>query len=225
MRSPFGRSARRFDRHRIVWQAASLLLAYPDHDVRARLDLVDQLCAHLPSEQAAPLRTVSAMLRCTPETVAAQAYVDTFDMRRQSTLLLTYWTDGDTRNRGMAMLAFNDAYRAAGMRPPVGEVPDHLTVVLEFAATVDPVTGAALLAAHRRAIDAIRLALTDDGSPYAPVLAAVADTLPAASELELGRARRLVQAGPPAESVGLAPFTLTVPPRRTAAPAVAKGPR
>ncbi|MGW6426887.1 nitrate reductase molybdenum cofactor assembly chaperone [Nocardia sp. NPDC055053] len=222
--SPRRRSARRTERHRIVWQAASLLLAYPDAGHRARLDLVDQLCAHLPPEQAAPLRT--AALRAMPETVAAQCYVDTFDLRRHSTLLLTYWTDGDTRNRGMAMLAFSDTYRAAGVRPPVGEVPDHLAVVLEFAATVDPVAGAALLTAHRRAIDAIGLALTQDESPYAPVLAAIAATLPAATDHDLGLARRLVEAGPPAESVGLAPFTLTVPPRRTASDlAPAKGHR
>ncbi|MEU3009721.1 nitrate reductase molybdenum cofactor assembly chaperone [Nocardia asteroides] len=228
MRSRFRRSARRTDRQRIVWQAASLLLAYPDSGHSERLDLVDQLCAHLPPEQAEPLSTATAALRALPKTLAAQRYVDTFDLRRHSTLLLTYWTDGDTRNRGMAMLAFNDAYRAAGVNPPAGEVPDHLTVVLEFAATVDPVAGAALLVAHRRAIEAIRLALTQDGSPYAAVLTAVAGTLPAATDQDLGLARRLVAAGPPAESVGLAPFTLTVPPRRTTpepAPAVAKGHR
>ncbi|MGS2807153.1 nitrate reductase molybdenum cofactor assembly chaperone [Nocardia sp. MW-W600-9] len=222
------RSARRAERHRVIWQAASLLLAYPDAGHRARLDLVDELCAHLPADQATPLRTASARLRALPETLAAQDYVDTFDLRRHSTLLLTYWTDGDTRNRGMAMLAFADAYRAAGVRPPTGEVPDHLTVLLEFAATVDPVAGAALLTAHRRAIDAIGLALAGEDSPYAPVLGAVAGTLPAATAQDLGRARRLVEAGPPAESVGLTPFTLTVPPRRAAseqAPAVAKGHR
>lgn len=222
----FGRSARRTARHRVVWQAASLLLTYPDAGHRARLDLVDELCGHLPAEDAAPLRTAAASLRALPDIVAAQGYVDTFDLRRRSTLLLTYWTDGDTRNRGMAMLAFNDAYRAAGVHPPAGEVPDHLTVLLEFAATVDPIAGAALLTAHRGAIDAIGLALAGEDSPYAPVLAAVAGTLPAATEQDLGRARRLVEAGPPAESVGLAPFTLTVPPRRAEAdraPAVAKG--
>ncbi len=201
MKALFGRSVRRTARHRVVWQAASLLLTYPDGGHRARLELVDELCAHLPVEQAAPLRTAAASLRALPEMVAAQTYVDTFDLRRHSTLLLTYWTDGDTRNRGMAMLAFTDAYRAAGVHPPAGEVPDHLTVLLEFAATVDPVAGAALLTAHRGAIDAIGLALTGDDSPYAPVLAAIAGTLPAATEQDLGRARRLVAAGTPAEKI------------------------
>lgn len=221
-----GRAARRAAEQRLVWQAASLLLSYPDAGQGDRLDLVAQLCAHLLPAQAGPLSDAAEALRGLPERAAAQQYVDTFDLRRRATLLLTYWTDGDTRNRGMAMLAFTEAYRAAGVEAPSTEVPDHLPVVLEFAATVDPVAGTALLTAYRRAIQAISLALADEKSLYAPVLAAVTATLPPATAQDLGWARRLVDAGPPAEAVGLAPFTLTVPPRRSAhdrGPAVAKG--
>ncbi|MFC9875082.1 nitrate reductase molybdenum cofactor assembly chaperone [Nocardia salmonicida] len=220
------RAARRAAEQRLVWQAASLLLAYPDSEHRTRLELVGQLCAHLPRERAEPLLRVVTELSTVTEVAAAQQFTETFDLRRRATLLLTYWTDGDTRNRGMAMLAFTEAYRGAGVEPPRGEVADHLPVVLEFAATVDPVAGAALLTAYRRAIHAIGLALSDEGSLYAPVLAAVVATLPPATEQDLGWARRLVDAGPAAESVGLAPFTLTVPARRSAhdrEPAVAKG--
>ncbi|MFD3509830.1 nitrate reductase molybdenum cofactor assembly chaperone [Nocardia sp. NPDC058666] len=220
------RTARRSAEHRLTWQAASLLLAYPDAEQRARLDLVTQLTAHLPAEQSRPLLDTAEALRALTETAAAQQYVDTFDLRRRATLLLTYWTDGDTRNRGMAMLTFTQAYRAAGVAPPSSEVPDHLPVVLEFAATVDPIAGAALLSANRRAIHAIGMALQDENSLYAPTLAAVTATLPPANDADLGWARRLVDTGPAAESVGLAPFTLTVPPRRSGTdrePAVAKG--
>ncbi|MFE1592931.1 nitrate reductase molybdenum cofactor assembly chaperone [Nocardia sp. NPDC058705] len=221
-----GRTARKAAEHRLTWQAASLLLAYPNADQHARLELVTELCDHLSPEQARPLLDTAAALRALSETAAAQQYVDTFDLRRRATLLLTYWTDGDTRNRGMAMLTFTEAYRTAGVAPPSSEVPDHLPVVLEFAATVDPIAGAALLTANRRAIHAIGLALDDENSLYAPTLAAVTATLPAATDSDLGWARRLVDTGPAAESVGLAPFTLTVPPRRSAddrEPAVAKG--
>ncbi|MBC7301621.1 MAG: nitrate reductase molybdenum cofactor assembly chaperone [Nocardia sp.] len=220
------RSARRTAEHRLTWQAASLLLAYPDAEQNSRLDLVEQLCAHLPPTQARPLSDTAAALGAMPESAAAQQYVDTFDLRRRATLLLTYWTDGDTRNRGMAMLTFTEAYRSAGVVPPSSEVPDHLPVVLEFAATVDPVAGMALLTANRRAIHAIGLALAEEDSLYAATLAAVSATLPPATEADLGWARRLVDTGPAAESVGLAPFTLTVPPRRAAGgrePVAAKG--
>ncbi|EME19684.1 nitrate reductase molybdenum cofactor assembly chaperone [Rhodococcus triatomae] len=200
--------------HRVVWQAASLLLAYPDDEHRARLATVDELIALLPHEAAAPLVTSIRALREQSDLDAATAYVETFDLRRRTTLLLTYWTDGDTRNRGAAILRFADTYRASGARPPGDESADHLAVVLEFAATVDPDSGGRLLAANRTAIDMLHEQLSDSGSPYAGVLGAVADTLPPAGELERRRARELALSGPPAEAVGLQPFTLTVPPRR-----------
>jgi len=194
-----------------VWQAASLLLAYPDDGQSRRLDTVDRLLECITGPAAELLgRTVTALRRRDPMAAAA-AYVETFDLRRRSTMLLTYWTAGDTRNRGAQMLVFAQSYREAGVRPPKGEAPDHLPVVLEFAATVDPDAGRRLLADHRVPIDVLRQALVDADSPYAPAIAAVAATLPAAREQD---ARRLMHSGPPAEAVGLQPFQLTVPPRR-----------
>ena len=89
-----------------------------------------------------------------------------------------------------------------------------LFVALEFAATVDPDAGRRLLTEHRVPIDVLCTALTDMDSPYAHTVAAVCQTLPAATDRDVQRARHLTQAGPPAEAVGLQPFTLTVPPRR-----------
>ena len=54
------------------------------------------------------------------------------------------------------MLAFASAYREAGVQPPRAEAPDHLPVVLEFAATVDPEVGRRLLIEHRVPIDVLR---------------------------------------------------------------------
>lgn len=200
---------------RLVWQSASLLLAYPDEQRTARLKTVEELMIPISAPQADLLARTLAALSATDPIAAAADYVETFDMRRRSTMYLTYWTSGDTRNRGGEMHAFAQAYRAAGAHPPADEAPDHLPVVLEFAATVDPVAGRRLLVEHRMPIDVVRDALTERGSPYAHAVAAVCETLPAATDQEVLRAQRLAQAGPPAESVGLQPFTLTVPPRRT----------
>ena len=98
---------------------------------------------------------------------------------------------------------------------PSTRPPTHLPVVLEFAATVDPVAGRRLLVEHRVPIDVLRDALTECGSPYAHTISGVCETIPAATDQEVRRAQRLAQAGPPTEAVGLQPFTLTVPPRRT----------
>ncbi len=199
---------------RLVWQAASLLLAYPDDGHPQRLDVVDELLRHISGSAAALLGQTLAELRARDPMAAAMDYVATFDMRRRATMYLTYWTAGDTRNRGRAMLAFASAYRDAGVEPPRSEAPDHLPVVLEFAATVDPDVGRRLLTEHRIPIDVLRGALAEANSPYEPTVAAICETLPTATDQEARRAERLAEAGPPAESVGLQPFTLTVPPRR-----------
>lgn len=211
-----GRGAdRQFD-DRLIWQAASLLLDYPDEQFDRQLDAAEQILTHLPPDRTAGLMQVCRELRAADRYAAATAYVDTFDLRRRTTLLLTYWTAGDTRNRGREMLRFVEVYRGAGMTSPAVEAPDHLAVVLEFAATVDPQAGAELLAAFAVPIRTLRTGLEQAQSPYLPVLDAVCATLPVPSAADEERAARLAAAGPPAEAVGLEPFTLTVPPRRQA---------
>ncbi|MEJ7705130.1 MAG: hypothetical protein WKF47_16440 [Geodermatophilaceae bacterium] len=54
---------------------------------------------------------------------------------------MTYYAHGDTRKRGMALLrvqARPTAAPATCSNSSSDELPDHLCVVLEFAATVDP---------------------------------------------------------------------------------------
>jgi nitrate reductase delta subunit len=100
------------------------------------------------------------------------------------------------------------AVQAAGATPPAGELPDHLAVVLEFAATVDEAAGYRLLAAHRTSIDLLLDGLRRLSSPYAAVVGAVASTLPPPSEQDLRAARRLAMQGPPTEAVGLEPYPM-----------------
>jgi nitrate reductase delta subunit len=138
--------------------------------------------------------------------VAAAAYVDPLDHRRRCCPYLTYHAYGDTRKRGMALLSFKQAYRAAGMRLRDDELPDHLAVVLEFAATGDPARGRRLLLDHRAGVELLRLALEEAGSPYAHVLHAVCATLPPLPAQDRETVLRLAAEGPPAEEVGLQPF-------------------
>lgn len=196
---------------RLVWHAASMLLAYPDQEQNDRLRAVGEILDHLPADARAQLMPSVRYLAETDLYDAAANYVETFDLRRRATMYLTYWTSGDTRNRGREILAFADAYRAAGVDPPKDESADHLTVVLEFAALVDPVGGSALLATHRAALETIRASLERADSPYAQLFSAIRGTLPVMPE---GKVRQVSADGPPVEAVGLEPFTLTVPPRR-----------
>ncbi|WP_280339434.1 nitrate reductase molybdenum cofactor assembly chaperone [Nocardia neocaledoniensis] len=214
MRAWFTGQDRNHLQYRLIRQAASLVLSYPGDRLSDRLDLVDSLLDHVTGEPRRMLTGTVEALRGLDAFAAQSEYVATFDLSRGTTLYLTYWTAGDTRNRGSAMHAFAQAYGRAGHRAPGAEAPDHLTVVLEFAATVDPAAGERLLTEHRVALDILHGALTESGSLYAPTVGAVCATLPPVTDQELRRARRLAETGPAAEAIGLQPFTLTVPPRR-----------
>jgi nitrate reductase delta subunit len=133
-------------------------------------------------------------------------YVETFDLRRRAALELTYYRHGDTRERGMALLRLKKLYRAAGLPMQSAELPDHLTVMLAFAALAPDGYGEAVLAEHRAAIELLRLSLHDLGSPYAHVLDALAALLPALSVSERSEVARLAREGPPDEAVGLEPY-------------------
>ncbi|HEX5005067.1 MAG TPA: molecular chaperone TorD family protein, partial [Gemmatimonadales bacterium] len=104
------------------------------------------------------------------------------------------------------LLRLKGSYEAAGLPLEDGELPDHLAVMLAFAALAPPGHGEALLAHHLPAIELLRLALHDAGSPYAHVLDALAAHLPALSVAERGAVARLAREGPPDEAVGLEPY-------------------
>lgn len=194
----------------VVCQAASILLQYPDDTVRERIPLVAAAVAALPAGK--PKRGLTAFLDHQTEAdprELAEHYVATFDRRRRCCPYLTWWTDGDTRRRGPALAALKARYRSAGLELADGELPDHLAVVLEYAASGDLADGLALLQEYRAGVELLRLALIDVGSPYASVVAAVCDLLPGPSPRDRAAAQRLARTGPPQESVGLEPFAVT----------------
>jgi nitrate reductase delta subunit len=190
----------------IVWQAVSLLLDYPDEELLARLDLISSAVDTLPEATGAPLRAFVNHLESTPLPELQAEYVETFDTRRRCNLFLTYFAHGDTRKRGMALLRFKQTYLGAGVELDDAELPDHLCVVLEFAATVDQALGRQLMLDHRAGLELLHLSLRDMSSPWANLLDAVTATLPPLRGDERDAVRRLAVEGPPEEEVGLAPF-------------------
>jgi nitrate reductase delta subunit len=162
----------------------------------------------LPAPAGPALVSFVDHLRGTPPIELAAYYVETFDLRRRNCLHLSYYAFGDTRKRGMALLRFKHAYRAAGVELGEHELPDHLAVVLEFAATVDPVAGRRLLVEYRPVVELLRLSLQERESPYAAVLEAVCATLPELNVAERRRVAELAAEGPPEEEVGLEPFAM-----------------
>lgn len=193
---------------RLVWRMAALLLDYPHPETLAIVDEMAAAAAELPDSVRNELVELLAILRATAPLDLARQYVETFDLRRRSSMHLTFYAYGDTRKRGMALLRFKHAYRHAGVELGDEELPDHLPVLLEFAATVDPIGGERLLGEHLPVIELLRLSLSDNGSPYAAVLAAVVATLPPLTTADRRRIAELAAQGPPEEEVGLEPFAM-----------------
>lgn len=186
-------------------QAAALCLAYPDSDLLDRRDLLRTTAATLPPAAARSLSRFVDHLACSDLGDLGRDYVETFDLRRRCCLYLTYYTHGDTRKRGMALLEFTTAYREAGIAAVAGELPDHLGVVCEVAARA-PRTGLDLLHKNRVSVELLRIALAEAGSPYLDVIDVIRAVLPEPAPTDLSRALDLARSGPPAEEVGLEPF-------------------
>ncbi|WP_433591522.1 nitrate reductase molybdenum cofactor assembly chaperone [Nocardia sp. CA-145437] len=193
---------------RLVWRLSALLLDYPNAQTLSLLDELDAAAAELPDSVRPLLAGFLTHLRTGDPIALAQEYVETFDMRRRASLHLTFYAYGDTRKRGMALLRFKHAYRHAGVELGDEELPDHLPVLLEFAATVDPIGGERLLGEHVPVLELLRLSLSDSGSPYAGVLASVVATLPPVTTADRRRIAELAAQGPPEEEVGLDPFAM-----------------
>jgi nitrate reductase molybdenum cofactor assembly chaperone NarJ/NarW len=187
------------------YKLASVLLQYPVTTLFDGLDHLDAAAARMsPRASRDAFARFLGWLRATPGTEVAQHYVETFDLRRRCALYLTYYRYGDTRKRGMSMLAFKTAYRTAGFAPTDDELPDYLPMVLDFAALSS--RGESMLRAHRADLELLRRALTQAQTPYAGVLDAVCAQLPRLGRRDISLVSQAWDAGPPKEEVGLEPF-------------------
>lgn len=199
-------------RHResaaLTYRLCSLLLSYPDEDLLGAREEIRAALEELPGSPAVTaLAHFLGWWDTTEPTAIAQHYVETIDLNKRSGLYLTFYSDGDKRERGSALVRLKRLYRAAGL-PLEGttELPDYLPVMLEFAASAPRGRGEIVLRENRAALELVRLSLRDLASPYADVLDAVCHTLGTPSAAELARVARLAAAGPPQELVGLEPF-------------------
>lgn len=186
--------------------AASWLLWYPDDALMERLPQIRGVVPELPARVRESLQLFLDSFDQTDRLELQRHYVAVFDMKLKASPYLTFWTDGDTRNRGFSILRFKQAYLKHGFEVDDAELPDHLSVVLEFAAVGDSLTGDALLVEHRVAIGLLRAALERLQSPYVHVVDAVLATLPAITPEISARMASLAKQGPPTESVGLDAF-------------------
>jgi nitrate reductase molybdenum cofactor assembly chaperone NarJ/NarW len=189
------------------YKLLSLLLQYPDEQLLSGRPELEAAVRALPrSAERAALESFYAFFGRGTARELQQEYVATFDLQRRSSLYLTFYTDGDTRKRGQALLRLKRLFRAAGLELESGELPDYLPVMLEFAALAPDDAGARLLAEHRAGLEMLRLHLTELQSHYRYLIEAICAGLPGLGVAELEAVGRLLRDGPPAERVGLQPF-------------------
>ena len=188
---------------RMAHMAASILLDYPSEERRARFGAVAASVALLPD----PLRHAFEAFLSAADAMSQQEleihFTATFDLKRKCCPYLSYYAAGDTRRRGMALVRFVEAYRAAGWEVAADELPDYLPMVLEFSAISDSPIAQELLAAHQDGIEVLRTALEAVPSSYAHVVEAVSLSLPKIDEETRQRYLNLVNEGPPTETVGM----------------------
>ena len=192
-----------------TWQVVSLLLDYPDDVLVSRVPMLRDVVAGLPEAQRKPLTEMLDTIAHGDLGALQAEYVDTFDVTRKCSLHLTYFTQGDTRRRGVALVEFKQAYRKAGVEFDTdSELPDHLCVVLEFGAVQDQATAWALMIRHRVGIEVLKAGLAQRGSPWLPAVQALRSTLPELDGDDQTALIRLVAEGPPQEEVGLEPYSI-----------------
>lgn len=196
-----------------TWQVCSLLLDYPEQTLVEQLPVLRSAVAGLPQRQAEPLGRFLDTVERSDLGELQESYVDTFDITRKCALHLTYFLHGDTRKRGVALIQFKQLYRQHGVElsDEDAELPDHLTVVLEFGATVAPEAAWKLLNDHRVGIELLRRALLRCESPWADVILAVCSTLPELEGDDTQALAKLIAQGPPQETVGLDDTALNAP--------------
>ena len=185
----------------------SLLLQYPDQellDARAELSAAVQELPATPASRA--LQHFCAWWGREDPLALQQHYVKTFDLDKRCGLYLSFYGEGDRRERGSVLLGLKRLYRAAGLPLEGTELPDYLPVMLEFAAAAPSGQGSIVPREHRAALELVRASLRERQTPYADVLEAVCLSVGEISAADRARAIKLAAAGPPQELVGLEPF-------------------
>lgn len=196
-----------------TWQVVSLLLDYPDEQLIERSAMLREVVSELPVPIKRPLGRLLDHLTSTPLGELQRDYVETFDLTRRRALHLTYFTHGDTRKRGVALVQFKQAYRKFGVEIDEHELPDHLCVLLEFGALHDLDTAWKLLNDHRVGIELLHRALKKSDSPWGDGIRALRATLPALKGDDEQALASLIAAGPPTEEVGLDTSPYSIDPR------------
>ena len=161
-----------------TYKALSALLSYPTPELQeaaAEIGAVIEAEALLSPEARAALAPLIGELASRDIYDLQERYVLLFDRSRTLSLNLFEHLHGESRDRGPAMVDLLETYRAGGYDLASSELPDHLPVLLEFLSTQPEEAARAILRDAGHIIAALAERLTRRESPYAAVLAGLAE--------------------------------------------------
>ncbi len=186
----------------------SRMLTYPDLRLIDDLPLLRAVIEGLPGQVGTPLRDYLMFLESKTLIELQEHYVSIFDMKRRCCLYLSYYLNGDTRRRGMALWRFQETYQRAGWVINDGELADYLPMLLEFAASgvEEESIAVTLMQEHQEGLEVLRTALQRFNSQSSLLITALLHLLPTLTPEQQAAAHTLIANGPPAELVGLEPF-------------------
>lgn len=173
-----------------IFKVLSVLLTYPDEDVRAA---GAELRAALERDRLIDAATRRGLIElvddlCDGDLMGAQErYVFLFDRTRSLSLHLFEHIHGESRDRGQAMVDLKAMYEDRGLALAANELPDFLPLFLEFLSTLPLTEAQSILAQPLHIVVAIGERLRKRGSIYASAFAALqalADAKPKTEDLE-----------------------------------------
>lgn len=165
------------EQSRVILAIAARVLSYPAEDYRQdQAEIMDAIRDEIDSELLqTKLKKAIHPLYQLPTPMIKEVYVETFDLKEKAGLYLTAHELGDSRKRGMELIALQTMIQNAGFFYRVDELADYMPMLYEFlAVSEDDAMNEQLRYRLSLATERIRKFLTEDNL-YKPIITLLMD--------------------------------------------------
>lgn len=161
-------------KHSLPLRAISRFLQYPDPELIEHLAEITSAFLEMPKltkKVRAGLVDFSNHLETSDLYDLQEEYVECFDRGRATSLHLFEHVHGDSRERGQAMVDLLQTYKDGGLELSANELPDHLSVILEFASILSLEQAKQFIGEMAHILNAIYSTLVSRNNRYAWLIA------------------------------------------------------
>ncbi len=162
-------------KHSLPLRALSRFLQYPDTELIQHCTEVTSALLEMPKltkKVRTGLIDFAKHLESTDLYDLQEEYVECFDRGRATSLHLFEHVHGDSRERGQAMVDLLQTYKDGGLELSANELPDHLSVILEFASTLPLEQAKQFIGEMAHILNAVYSTLVSRNNRYAWLIAA-----------------------------------------------------